>query len=140
MDDINWNDVANKIRAKNFNAISDYAWNQIADKVEPKKKGRRLKPVLEYREDWSLEDLHETERQYAAIIAKYDHLRLSNVKSKKAFELIADNLDATGNPDSNGPKVGMTAGNVERIVYAWIKMGKELNKMMQEELCLEKMG
>lgn len=137
MDTINWHEVTEKIRTRKFNEITDEAWSQIAKKIEPKKRGRKPKPILEGREDWPLEDLDDTDKKYSSIVAKYDRLRLNDVKSKKAFELIADNLDASGNPDRNGPKVLMTASNVERIVYSWIKARKELDETMQEELRLE---
>lgn len=138
MNSINWDDVASKIRSRNFGDIGDEVWSQIADKIEPKKRGRKPRQNPEYTEDWSLEDIHSTDKQHIDIVSKYERLRLSNVRSKKAFECIAANLDASGKPDPNGLKVFMTAGNVERIVYAWIKMEKELNEMMNEELRLEK--
>lgn len=138
MDTTNWNDVADKIRARKFSEIPTDTWCQIADKIEPKKRGRKPKVMLPYREDWSLDDLPETEKLYASIVAKYDYLLINNVPSKKAISLIADNLDKNGENDLKGPKVAMTAKNVERIVYEWIKEGKELNKMMEEESRLEK--
>lgn len=140
MNSINWDDVASKIRSRNFGDIGDDVWSQIADKIEPKKRGRKPRENPEYNEGWSLENIHSTDKQHIDIVSKYERLRLNNVRSKKAFELIAANLDASGKPDPNGLKVLMTAGNVERIVYAWIKMEKELNEMMNEEIRLEKLN
>jgi hypothetical protein len=131
MDKINWPDVAEKIRAKKFDEIDDDTWSQIADRL-PKKRGRPPRPIPEYREDWSLEDIHKTDKRDIAIVLKYERLLSNKVKSKKAIKLISGGLDADGKKDEKGPD-RMSPENVERIVYAWINMEKELKELMQEE-------
>jgi len=132
MDTINWHDVAEKIRAREFSEIPNSTWDQIAENIDVKKRGRKPRPVLEYREDWSLEDIHKADKRDISIVVKYERLLSRNVKSKKAIYLISEGLDANEKPDLSGPPV-MSEKNVERIITAWRKMEKELKEMIQSE-------
>lgn len=136
MSEINWSNVAQKISQRRFDDINEDIWLKIVDKIleEPKKRGRKKRPLQVSNEDWSLDEVHKTDQRDIAVVCKYYRLLMvDNVTSTKAIELISQGLTADGEVDTGGPGA-MSIKNVERILTESRRREKEFKTMIDEEL------
>lgn len=134
MNSNDWQCIADAIREKRFEDITQELWNQVADKIEPKKRGRRSKPKFEKSSSWNeseplkqFNEWFEWKQTTKATDAMDYHCEIK----ERYYALIEQGIPSVEATKLVAEAMALGYKNVERVLTA-IRLNDKINREIEE--------